>query len=282
MKRSDLAALTPDRFVDLARYPVDRLDAPEGRRLVAELREILELKGACRLPGFVRPEIAAIMAEEMEALSAQAGRGRSEINPYEFDPDLDAETEAAKYPENHPRRRLLRRSFRVLPYKDLPDATAIRRLYHWEALPPLLAGILGFPRMYRFDDEYQAINVLYMGEGGEQQWHFDSNDFTITLMMQKPERGGSFQYAPNIRTPKNENYDAVAKLLDGDLEGSKVVTVPIEAGDLMVFRGKYSMHRATPVEGARDRILAVLCFDTEKGRSNLAATNRRHYVDRPA
>src|SRR5262245_41113358 len=101
MKRSDLAAMSPDRFVDLQRYPVDRLDRPEGKKLVAELREILELKGACRLPGFVKPEIAAFMAEEMEELSAQAGRGRSMINPYEFDPDLDAETEAAKYPENH-------------------------------------------------------------------------------------------------------------------------------------------------------------------------------------
>lgn len=54
--------------------------------------------------------------------------------------------------------------------------------------------------------------------------------------------------------------------------------MPIDAGDMMIFRGKYSMHRATPVEGARQRILTVLCFDTERGRSNLAVTNQRHYA----
>lgn len=36
--------------------------------------------------------------------------------------------------------------------------------------------------------------------------------------------------------------------------------------------------RATPVEGTRDRVLAVLCFDTEQGRSNLAVTNQHHYT----
>ena len=34
--------------------------------------------------------------------------------------------------------------------------------------------------------------------------------------------------------------------------------------------------RATPVEGARDRVRAVLCFDTEQGRSNRAVINQRH------
>jgi glycine/D-amino acid oxidase-like deaminating enzyme len=32
------------------------------------------------------------------------------------------------------------------------------------------------------------------------------------------------------------------------------------------------------IVGASVRILAVLCFDTERGRSNLAVANRRHYT----
>ena len=30
------------------------------------------------------------------------------------------------------------------------------------------------------------------------------------------EAGGEFQYAPDIRSPDNENYDAVRRLVDGD------------------------------------------------------------------
>ena len=121
-----------------------------------------------------------------------------------------------------------------------------------------------------------------MKEGGEQQWHFDSNDFSITLLLQEAEQGGDFKYAPNIRTPKDENYESVARLLDGDEKSVTVKSVPLHAGTLMIFRGKYSLHRAMPVHGARQRIQSVLCFDVEAGRTNLAATNRRHYVAQPA
>lgn len=273
-----LAAMKPEQFVDTKRYPIDRPDSPEAKSLVRELRATLDETGACRLAGFVRPEIADAMAAELEALSTRATRGRSQINPYEFDTEIDAEAVAGNYPEGHPRRRLLRRNFSVLAYRDIAEQAGIRRLYWWDALPPFLAGILGLEQIYRFDDEFQSINVLYMPDGGEQQWHFDSNDFSVTVMLQKPAGGGAFQYAPNIRAPGKQNYDAVAKLLDGDRSGNHVVTVPLDVGDLMIFRGKYSMHRATPVTGDRTRILSVLCFDVAPGQSNLAVTNQRHYT----
>ena len=37
-------------------------------------------------------------------------------------------------------------------------------------------------------------------------WHFDSCEFTLSLMIQKPEKGGIFEYCPNIREPGNENF----------------------------------------------------------------------------
>ena len=54
----------------------------------------------------------------------------------------------------------------------------------------------------------------------EARWNtslafFDSCEFTLSLMIQKPEKGGIFEYCPNIRKPGNENFDEV-KVLEGD------------------------------------------------------------------
>ncbi len=278
MAYSNFAAMAPDAFIDRERYPIDRLDRPEGKALIERMRATLAAEGSCCLPGFLKPEVADAMAKEMEGLAPHANSGRTEISPYEFDPDVDAVAVADRYPEGHPRRRMVRRRFSVLAYKHIPEKALIRRLYWWDAMPQLLAGILGLPKIYRFEDEYQAINVLYMGEGGEQQWHFDSNDFSITLLLQQAEQGGEFKYAPNIRRSGDENYEGVARLLDGDETSAQVVTVPLTAGTLMIFRGKYSIHRATPVRGPRQRIQTVLCFDVDPGKTNLAVTNQRHYL----
>ena len=32
-------------------------------------------------------------------------------------------------------------------------------------------------------------------------------------MIQKPEKGGIFEYCPNIRAPGNENFDEVKKVI---------------------------------------------------------------------
>jgi hypothetical protein len=39
------------------------------------------------------------------------------------------------------------------------------------------------------------------------------------------------------------------------------------AGALVLFRGRYALHRVTPVEGARPRLLAALSYDPEPGRT---------------
>ena len=36
-------------------------------------------------------------------------------------------------------------------------------------------------------------------------------------------------------------------------------------GDFNVFQGDLSMHRVTPVEGLRNRIVALFCYDRRRG-----------------
>ena len=67
---------------------------------------------------------------------------------------------------------------------------------------------------------YQALNISVMDEGGCQQWHFDTNEVNMTLLLQKPEAGREFEYVPLIRSADNENYPTVKRVLEGQPDRS--------------------------------------------------------------
>jgi hypothetical protein len=83
-------------------------------------------------------------------------------------------------------------------------------------------------------------------------WHFDSCEFTLSIMIQKPDEGGIFEYCPFIREPGNENFDEVKKVLEGDR--TKVRQLKLEPGDLQIFKGRFTMHRVTKVKGNKAKI----------------------------
>ena len=97
-------------------------------------------------------------------------------------------------------------------------------------------------------------------EGIGFPWHFDTNNFTITLAIQNSDEGGLFQYAPHIRR-SGENFDAVQKVLDGT--SVKVVSLALEPGDLQIFKGRYSLHRVSPLRGDRKRYVAIFSYVEE-------------------
>lgn len=82
-------------------------------------------------------------------------------------------------------------------------------------------------------------------------------------MIQAPEAGGEFQFAPGIHSPDSEDYDAVQHLVDGD--STDFVTLPQTVGQLSIFRGQYTMHRVTAVRGPRLRYIAVLSYEDQPG-----------------
>ena len=62
--------------------------------------------------------------------------------------------------------------------------------------------------------------------------HFDTNNFTNTLVIQSADEGGLFEYAPNIRQD-GENFEAVKAVLDG--VSDQVKSLALEPGDLQLF-----------------------------------------------
>ena len=124
--------------------------------------------------------------------------------------------------------------------------------------------MVGEDALYPYADPLSAVNIHYANEGQELGWHFDNSTFAITLLIEKPEAGGEFEYVKDMRdAERNElNFDAVGNLLDGVVDTS---VLTIDPGSLVLFRGKNSIHRVSPVIGKKTRMMAVLAYNTKPG-----------------
>ena len=238
-------------LVDIDRYPIDDLDSPAGRALVERCRADLAATGACQLEGFLRPSAVERLVAEALAQSDQGFVNEAVHNVYfeEVDESL---------PPDDARRIMQRASQSTIAYDMIGADAGIRALYEWDPLLELVGAALGKSPFYRNADPLGALNVTYYAEGDELGWHFDRAEFVVTLMLQPATSGGDFEYVPNLRSDEDENYPAVARLLQGDMTG--VIHLPSRAGTLAFFRGRHSIHRVTPIEGDRLRTNAVLAY----------------------
>ena len=247
-------------IVDLDRYPITELASPLGRRVVADGRAALAGEGLALLPGFIRADALKAMAEEAQALVPQAFWRDEWYGIYAYDPD---EASVARLAEGDPRRRRFRTRMGGIGYDLLPEASPTRALYEWPALTRFIAALTGEAELYTCADPLASCVISVMKQGGMHAWHYDQNDFVVSLLLQSAERGGQFEYAPNIRSEEDENYAGVQRMLDGDPRLRK--TGAIEPGCLALFRGRRSLHHVTEVEGARPRLIALFSYDRKPG-----------------
>ncbi len=52
-------------------------------------------------------------------------------------------------------------------------------------------------------------------------------------------------------------------MLDG--RSDRVKSLVLEPGDLQIFKGRYALHRVSPVKGARPRYVGIFSFVEEPG-----------------
>ncbi len=64
------------------------------------------------------------------------------------------------------------------------------------------------PALFPLADPVMGCTATVMYEGDTHGWHFDLNDFVVSILLQAPEAGGTFDFAPNIRQDGEENYAA--------------------------------------------------------------------------
>jgi hypothetical protein len=250
--------------VDLDRYPVRALRSDFVTQCHLELRS----EGAVRLEGFLRPEAVARMVEQARDAAANAHPNDERHNAYFSDVD-------EPLPEDDPRRILVRSAQRAVAMEDLPEDFGARVVYDSDDVLRFCAAVLGEERLYRSDDPLDGCNLTVYEEGDELGWHFDQSEFSVTLMIQRAERGGDFEYVPMIRTPDDERRDDVRDVLLGARERVKLLAS--EPGTLAFFRGRFSLHRVPPVEGATPRMNSVLTYAREPGHKLSPMAQRMYY-----
>lgn len=248
-----------DDLVHLERYPIDRPRTAVARALVGRCRAELAASGCFCLEGFLRAETVERLASEAAALAPAVYHTRTRHNPY-FSVD------DTRFPEDHPRRWFMDRSNGLLAYDQIPQDSDLRRLYDWPALMNFLAACLSLPVLHRYADPLAAATVNIMDPGDAFPWHFDTNDFTTSLVLQNAEEGGHFEFAPGIRNAEEENYAAVGEVLGGARE--KLVRLDLAPGDLQCFKGRHSLHRVTATGGRRPRYVLLLSYTQRSGVIN--------------
>jgi hypothetical protein len=147
---------------------------------------------------------------------------------------------------------------------EIPEHFMIQRLYVSEMFQRFLAECLGRRQVHPYADPLAGLVVNIIPPGREHPWHFDTNEFAVSMVTQAPEDGGVFEYAPNIRTPQSENFPAVAAVLRGD-GGDLIRALPLRPGDLQIFLGRYSIHRVSAIRGRRARYSAIFSYSGRPG-----------------
>ena len=249
--------------VNLARYPLN--DESITRRAFAEMRA----NGVCVLPGFITSEAVADIVREVEALAPLAHRSAPRRNPY---------LTAANGLNTHAVE--LHDSLEVLAYDQFDPSGPLRGLYECDDVLHFVRRCLGLDELHRYADPFGALNVSIMRDGDVLDWHFDMTDFVVSIALQSAESGGDFENAANIRGSDDDD-EVVAAVLRGDAQ-DRVRVEPMAPGTLMLFNGRRSMHRVTPIKGATPRYVALLAYDTKPGTDSTDALKLSRYGRLPS
>lgn len=265
-----LVDIAPE-IVDLARYPIADLDHGAGAAFLAECQQSMETNGWCNLDGFIRADALARLAAESNGLLPTADVLTIKRNIYQgaIDPSL---------PSDDPRRREFMHVAVQLADDQIPRDTLLKRLYHSDILTEFVRRVQNKTQLYRCADQFQALNVVALRPDSWHAWHYDTTECTVTLLLQAAETGGEFTFLPNSRTDEAEDRAAVDRLLAGDMSRAK--TFSRGAGTFTLFRGGYSLHGVTKVEGAQPRVTAILTYDEQPGRVISDDINIRVYGKR--
>ncbi|MFD4588843.1 arpA protein [Streptomyces sp. NPDC058423] len=264
---STLEAMPLDQVVDTNRYPLSELDGAEGQAVIARARRELADLGCTVLPDFIRPALQDVLREEGSSLAPRAHHDLETVNVYNIAVDADL-------PEDHPGRRTFQRGNAFVARDRIPDDSLIGRLYSDAAFRDFVARCFGLPRLYELADPLSGLVLNVVSPGMEHPWHFDTNEFTVSMLTREAEDGGVFEYCPNIRSAQDENFTAVRDVLDG--RGDRLVRrLPLRPGDLQLFKGRYSLHRVSPVRGGTARHSAIFAYSERPGVIGSVARTRQ-------
>ena len=245
-------------IVALDLYPLDQPESEAYQTAVAAAREDLGRDGCAVIKDLVRPEGVRLLSDEIVARKATTHFSTQTMNPY-FHTEVDP-----GYPTHHPVNTFLERSSGFIPGDSWDSGCATDTMFRAPELTHFLADCLSIPELHCYADPLAGLTANILDPGQQFTWHFDTNDFAVTVLVDEADEGGLFEYVPNIRDAGDEGFDRIQNILDGGRDG--VVTLDLRPGDLQIFRGRYSLHRVSRVAGdSVPRHAAIFAYTEQAG-----------------
>jgi hypothetical protein len=254
---AQLSTAELNQIIDLDRYPLDQLDSPKGKALVAQCQHDLNTQAASALQNFIRPEAVKRLTVEAETLIPSSYRFVGK--PRQTYPDADPAAELDPIAKSVRGMKHANSNNQVLNYQ-IPNNSDLRVMFLWPQLCEFVRRVRRVETLYPSQCPHLGLTMKAAFEGDNDGWHYDPNDGVVTLLLQSPDEGGEFEYAPNIRDKTDENYEGVRRLFENpDKVGLRVNQGP---GTLTFFNGRNSMHRVRQVgETRKPRIVGIFSFD---------------------
>jgi hypothetical protein len=254
---ADAERMDLSNLVDIQRYPLHNSTGPRMAQVLDTIRADLAREGCAVLRGFLHPDALAQARAEGQQLATKSYYASRRVNAWftQDDPRL---------PESDPRRIFMERTSGFVTRDLIPADRVIQQLYVSPAMKQLVAACLSEQRVFEYADPFAGLVQNVLPPGTEQPWHYDTNEYIVTMMTEKPDTGGEFQYCPNIRSPAGENYAAVGAVIRGEDQATPK-TLQLEPGDLQLFKGRYALHRVSRVAGERERHTAIFAYSHQPG-----------------
>ena len=246
-------------IVDLDTYPINQPSNQKYKDIISYNKKLLDNNGCCVLKNFIKEESINRMKQEAERKLNKVYWTKDKHNPYFI---KDDET----LPKDHPKRIFTIRESGYINSDDLEQNSDLNHLHDSDEMLKFVSDCLGVYPLYKWVDPLGKNPYSIMHSGHYFPWHFDGNEFTLSILVQKSEKGGIFEYSPDLRSKDNENFENVTKVLRGDRGAVK--SLDLKPGDLQIFKGRFSMHRVTKIEGKSSRYIALPCYVKDPYRVN--------------
>jgi hypothetical protein len=256
-----------EQVVDTARYPLSEPTGAGWQDMVSRARDELRSQGCSVLPDFVRPALQDSLQRECAQLAPLAHHDVEVVNAYNIAMDTPL-------PEDHPGRLRMERGNAFVARDRIPSDAIIQQLYTSRLFQDFVAACFELPRVHELADPLSGLCLNVISPGMAHPWHFDTNEFTVSLLTQESSAGGVFEYCPNIRSAQSEHLDDVRAVL-ADRGEHLVRRLSLRPGDLQLFRGRYSLHRVSTVQGGTARHTAIFAYSEQPGVIGSVARTRQ-------
>jgi len=257
-----------ENIIDSVLYPIIDQESTGYQDLIKDLRQRYKTDGIVTLPKFLLPATIHSAVKDINSKLDKVFHTDGTHNVFLDNGDSSLD-------QDHIRNRQLATKVGALAYDYMDPDGGIIKLYTSDLFCGFLRDVMELDELYPLADPVGACTVNVFPPDTMHAWHFDESTHSVTIMLQKPDKGGEFRHTKQIRA-RGQIDEKIFTDLDDILvkdeemkDGNELVnTLEFEPGTLSLFSGSTCLHEVTQISGDKCREVAVLCYTTVQGKRN--------------